>query len=102
MKHGAALLYLLAAANFAVGIGAFGVIGLVTPVGGSFALSATEASWMMSLYALVYSLSSPVLVAIGGGMNRARLLVAGLGVLPITAPRPNTSSSAVTPSRPTP
>jgi predicted MFS family arabinose efflux permease len=71
------LLLLLAFANFAVGMGAFGVIGLLLPVGAAFALSPSQASWMMGLYALVYAFSSPLLVALTGALDRARVLVGG-------------------------
>lgn len=72
------LLYLLACANFAVGVGAFGVIGLLTPVAGAFTLTPSEAGAMMSLYALVYAVSSPLLIALTGAADRSRVLVGGL------------------------
>lgn len=79
------LLPLLAAANFAVGMGAFGVIGLLTPVGAAFALTPAEAGWLMSLYALVYALASPILVALTGAVDRARILLAGVVVFALGA-----------------
>jgi len=76
MRRG--VLLLLAAANFATGMGALGVVGLVGPVGADFALSPAEAAWMMSLYALVYAVAAPCLVSLTGALDRARVLVAGL------------------------
>ncbi|MBR0656616.1 MFS transporter [Plastoroseomonas arctica] len=74
------VLLLIAFGNFAVGMGAFGVIGLLTPVAGAFAIPPSEAAWMMSLYALVYALTSPVLVALTGRFDRAFILTGGLVV----------------------
>lgn len=72
------LLLLLAAANFAVGMGALGVVGLVSPLAGAFGIAPPTAAWMVSLYAMVYAVSSPLLVALTGGVDRARVLVIGL------------------------
>jgi len=76
MRRG--VLLLLAAANFAAGMGALGVVGLVGPVGLAFARPPAEAAWMMSLYALVYAVAAPGLVSLTGALDRARVLVAGL------------------------
>lgn len=73
-------LYLLAFANFVVGMGAFVVIGVLTPVASSFGISRTAAGGLMSAYAIVYAVASPVLVALTGRVDRARLLTGSLGV----------------------
>jgi len=79
------LLLALAAANFAIGMGAFGVIGLLTPVAAGFDLTPSAAGWMMSLYALVYAIASPVLVALTGRIDRAGILVGGLALFGLGA-----------------
>jgi predicted MFS family arabinose efflux permease len=79
------LLLVLGAANFAVGMGAFGVIGLLTPVSAAFALGQGQASAMMSLYAVIYALTSPVLVATTGARDRALVLVGGMALFAVGA-----------------
>ena len=80
-----ALHLLLAFANFAVGMGAFVVIGVLSPVASDFAVSKAEAGWLMTTYAIVYAVASPVLAATTGRMDRARVLVTGLVVLALGA-----------------
>lgn len=72
---------LLALANFAVGLGAFVVIGVLSPVANSFGIGASDAGWLMTIYAITYALSSPVLVAITGSKDRAHVLFFGLSLL---------------------
>jgi MFS transporter, DHA1 family, inner membrane transport protein len=72
------LLTLLGAGNFIVGMGAFVVVGVITPVAAAFGISKADAGWMLTVYALVYAFSSPVLVAITGAHDRQRILMAGL------------------------
>jgi MFS transporter, DHA1 family, inner membrane transport protein len=73
-----AIFPLLAFANFAVGMGAFVVVGVLTPVATAFAISSADAGWMMTAYALVYTVASPILVALSGKVDRQRVLTAGL------------------------
>lgn len=73
-------LYLLAFANFVVGMGAFVVIGVLTPVASSFGITRSAAGGLMSIYAIVYAVASPILVALTGKLDRARLLTISLGV----------------------
>lgn len=73
-------LYLLAFANFVVGMGAFVVIGVLTPVASSFGITRSAAGGLMSIYAIVYAVASPILVALTGKFDRARLLTISLGV----------------------
>lgn len=73
-----AIFRLLAFANFAVGMGAFVVVGVLTPVASAFAISSADAGWMMTAYALVYTVASPTLVALSGRVDRQRVLTAGL------------------------
>jgi predicted MFS family arabinose efflux permease len=75
----------LAMANFAVGIGAFSVVGVLSPLATSLGVSVADAGWMMTIYALLYAVSSPVLVALSGRFDRAQVLVCGLVLLALGA-----------------
>lgn len=74
------LFLLLAAANFAVGLGAFVVIGILTPLAQGLGIDRAAAGSLMTSYAVVYALSSPVLVALTGRADRRALLVAALAL----------------------
>lgn len=74
------LVFALSSANFVVGMGAFVVIGVLTPVAEDFALTEAEAGLMMTAYALAYAVGSPTLVALSGGIARRTVLATGLSV----------------------
>jgi predicted MFS family arabinose efflux permease len=76
---------LLSIANFAQGLGAFCVIGIVAHVAGDMHVPMHEAGLLVSLYALVYAVSSPLLVAGFGTADRRKVLIAGLGFLAVGA-----------------
>jgi DHA1 family inner membrane transport protein len=71
-------LLVLAFANFAVGMGAFVVIGVLSPIATSYAVGKGEAGWVMTAYAIVYAIASPILVSLTGRVDRVRVLLAGL------------------------
>ena len=73
-------LYALAAGNFIVGVGAFIVIGILSPVLRDLGLSKSEAGALMTVYALTYALASPVAVAVTGRFERRDVMLAGLGL----------------------
>lgn len=73
-----ATLWLLSVANFAVGMGAFVVIGVLSPVAADLRISSAEAGRLLTVYALVYAIASPLLIALTGALDRARLLTGGL------------------------
>jgi predicted MFS family arabinose efflux permease len=72
--------YALSAGNFAIGMGAFVVIGLIPPLAERFALSAAEAGRALTVYAVAYAVGSPLLVALTGGWDRRAALLTGLGL----------------------
>ena len=74
------LLMPLAFGNFAIGIGAFIVIGILSPMADSLGLTKADAGWVMTFYALSYALTSPVLVALTGGFDRRNLMIVALGI----------------------
>ncbi len=75
-----AVLFWLALSNFAVGMGAFVVVGVLSPLAEAFAITKSQAGWVMTAYALVYAVASPVLVSLSGMVDRRRVLMAGLGL----------------------
>jgi MFS transporter, DHA1 family, inner membrane transport protein len=74
------LIPVLAFSNFVVGMGAFVVIGVLTPVAEGLSLTKAQAGSIMTAYALVYMVASPVLVALTGRLDRKIVLLTGLGV----------------------
>jgi predicted MFS family arabinose efflux permease len=81
----ARLHWLLSFSNFAAGMGAFAVIGVLTPVASSFRIQVATAGLMMTVYALVYAVASPLLVSATGRLDRAWVLSSGLTVLAVGA-----------------
>jgi len=78
-------LLLLALANFAVGMGAFVVIGILSPVATDLAISKAQAALLLTGYAVVYAISSPLLVAVTGGLDRRLALALGMTVFGVGA-----------------
>lgn len=72
------LIPLLSAANFVVGIGAFAVIGIMTPMAEGLGLTTAQAGWVMSIYAISYAVLSPLMVSATGHIGRRRILASGL------------------------
>jgi predicted MFS family arabinose efflux permease len=79
------LLALLGAANFTVGMGALGVIGMLGPLSGEFALSTSKAGWVVTVYALIFAVGAPLLVAASGRFARRGVVVVGLGLFALGA-----------------
>lgn len=69
---------ILSAANFIIGIGAFLVIGILSPMVADLGVSAARGGWIMTSYALGYAVLSPVLVSLTGGVGRRRVIAGGL------------------------
>lgn len=78
VRSTASILWLLSLANFAVGMGAFVVIGILTPVAADLDISKAQAASLLTVYAVVYAVSSPLLVAVTGRFDRTWTLVAGM------------------------
>ncbi len=72
------LITMLSAGNFAIGMGAFVVIGVVTPMSTSLGMSNLQAGLVLTVYSLAYAIGSPLLVALTGNFSRVRVLSAGL------------------------
>ena len=80
-----ATLWLLSLANFAVGMGAFVVIGILSPVAADLGVSKAQAGSLLTVYAVVYALSSPLLVALTGRVDRTWALVGGMATFSVGA-----------------
>ncbi len=76
----ATLLTALAFGNFIVGMGAFMVIGLLTPMADAFHISRADAAMTMTVYAISYAIASPLLVAATGTIDRRTLLISSLAI----------------------
>lgn len=81
----AGLLAILSLGNFAIGMGAFVVIGILTPLASSLAMSNAEAGLVLTVYAIAYAISSPLLVSLTGALPRRAVLVAGLSLFLLAA-----------------
>ena len=68
----------LAAANFAVGVGSFITIGILTPMSADLNMTAAEAGFVMTIYAIAYAIGSPLMVAATGALARRSVLGGGL------------------------
>ncbi|WP_425091154.1 MFS transporter [Tropicimonas sp. S265A] len=74
---------ILSAANFVIGMGAFVVVGLLEPLADDLGITPARAGLMMTVYALAYAISSPILVAATGRVGRRKILFLGLGVFAV-------------------
>ena len=79
------LLSALSFANFAIGIGAFVAIGVLSPIASGLNLSHSQAGMVMSIYALAYAVGSPLAIAATGKLDRKRVILIGLGVFLIAS-----------------
>lgn len=78
-------LWLLALANFAIGMGAFVVVGVLSPVALAFGVDRAQAGALMSVYAATYAIASPLLIAATGRVDRRRLMSIGLALFALGA-----------------
>jgi len=76
----AGLLPTLAFANFAIGIGAFVVIGLLSPIEANLVLTHSEAGMVMSIYAAAYAIGSPLAVTATARLDRRSVILIGIGI----------------------
>ena len=79
------LIAILSAANFVIGMGAFVVIGALGPLARDLGLTPAGAGWVLTSYALGYTILSPLLVSATGGFGRRRVMAAGMAVFALAA-----------------
>ncbi len=77
-KANATLLTFLALGNFTVGMGAFVVIGVITPIAEGLKVSKADAGIILTAYAIAYAVLSPVGAALTGSLSRRTVLTAAL------------------------
>ncbi|MEP5758671.1 MAG: MFS transporter [Litoreibacter sp.] len=87
---------ILSAANFVIGMGAFIVIGLLDPISRDLNITASQAGWVMTSYAIAYAIFSPLVVSLTGSMGRRRVLTIGLCILAIANILSATAPNAIT------
>ena len=75
-----ALLALLSFGNFIIGMGAFVVIGIVSPIAEGLGSSKASVGIILTVYALAYAVASPIAVAVTGRMARRNLLIGALSL----------------------
>ena len=75
-----AVLWLLSLGNFVVGMGAFMVIGILSPIAQDLGITKAQAGLLMTFYAVSYAVSSPLLMALSGRIERAKVLMVGMGL----------------------
>ncbi len=76
---------ILSVANFVIGLGAFVIIGTLTPIAEAFGLTPSQAGNLMVLYAAVYAVASPLLVSATGQIGRRRVLAIAMILFALAA-----------------
>src|ERR1700726_4154986 len=71
-------LYWLALGTFAIGTEGFMIAPLLPDLAGDLSVSLVAAGQLVTVFALTYALSSPVLTALTGDIDRRRLLIASM------------------------
>lgn len=76
---------ILSVANFVIGMGAFVVIGILTPMAEAFGMTPAMAGSLMVVYAAVYAVASPLLVSATGQIGRRRVLAIAMTLFALAA-----------------
>src|SRR5260221_6366014 len=78
-----AALYWLALGTFAIGTEGFMIAALLPTIAGDFRVSVAQTGLLVSIFALAYAASSPVLTALTGRVDRRRLLIASMSLFAV-------------------
>ena len=73
-------LYWLALGTFAIGTEGFMIAALLTIIAADIRVSVADAGLLVSIFALAYATSSPLLTALTGRVDRRRLLIASMSL----------------------
>src|SRR5438128_12036280 len=73
----------LALGTFAIGTDSFVIAGILPNIADSLHISLALAGLTVTLFALIYALGAPILAAFAGSLERRRLLLISLLVLPV-------------------
>ncbi|WP_213816832.1 MFS transporter [Glaciihabitans sp. dw_435] len=76
-----ARLLLLASGTFVVGTGGFVIAGVLPGIGESLGVTQSTASLLITVYALVFAVSTPLIAMVTGRVSRTTLMVLGLAVV---------------------
>src|SRR5471032_3325441 len=68
-------LYWLAVGTFAVGTEAFMIAAMLPKIATDVSVSLQAAGQLVTIFALTYAITSPVLTALTGGLDRRKLLI---------------------------
>jgi predicted MFS family arabinose efflux permease len=79
------LVSLLSAGNFVIGMGAFVIFGILSPMADGLGLSEAGAGQVLTVYALAYAVSSPLVVAATGRLSRRTVLAGGMALFGLAA-----------------
>ena len=79
------LVSLLSAGNFVIGMGAFVIFGILSPMAQGLGLSEAGAGHVLTVYALAYAVSSPLAVAATGRLSRRTVLAGGMALFGLSA-----------------
>jgi DHA1 family inner membrane transport protein len=74
------VLAFLAFGNFIIGMGAFVIIGIVSPIADGLGVAKADAGVVLTAYALAYAVLSPIAAAITGNLPRRTVLVMALAI----------------------
>jgi predicted MFS family arabinose efflux permease len=85
---------MLALGNFAVGTGSFVFAGLLGGVARDLSVSVGAAGQLITAYAVVYAIGSPILVTVTSALSRRRLLLVSLLVFSLA----NVAAVVLTPT----
>lgn len=97
----ALVLAMLAFGNFIIGMGAFVVVGIVSPIAEGLGVSTASAGLVLTSYAFAYAVASPIAVALTGRAARRSVLCAALALFALgsLASALSTSLSALVAAR---
>jgi predicted MFS family arabinose efflux permease len=76
-------LYWLALGTFAIGTEGFMIAALLTIIAADIRVSVAQAGLLVSIFALAYATSSPLLTALTGRVDRRRLLIASMALFAV-------------------
>jgi DHA1 family inner membrane transport protein len=75
---------ILSLCNFVIGMGAFSLVGMLEPMAEGLGQPVTSVGALLTVYAISYAISSPVLVALTGRIGRRRVLTLGLVIFTLS------------------
>ncbi|MEX3016353.1 MFS transporter [Gymnodinialimonas hymeniacidonis] len=75
----------LSAVNFIVGMGAFLTVGIIEPIADDFGVTDAQSGALLTTYAILYAILSPLLVSLAGRIGRRRVLAMGLAIFGLSA-----------------